>query len=97
MAAMTSDPFLNPKAIVEAGERIYRDKYQKEYEANHRGKFLAIDVQTEEAYLGDTSEEPLRAGRNVSPKGIFHLVRVGSPGAFRVSYTSNANVDWLFQ
>ncbi len=90
MAAMRSDPFLNPRAIAEAGERIYRDKYQKEYEAKHLGKFVAIDVQTEESYLGDTSEGALSAGRNVASKTVFHLVRVGSPGAFRVSYTSDS-------
>ena len=97
MAAMHSDPFLNPKAIAETGEKIYREKYQKDFEAKHLGKFVAVDVGTEDTYLGETSEEALSAARHASPKGVFHLVRVGAPGAFRVSFSSNASVDWFFQ
>jgi len=97
MAAMHSDPFLHPKAIAETGEKIYRDKYRKDLEATQLGKFVAIDVETQAAYLGDTSEEALSSARDASPKGVFHLIRIGAPGAFRVSYSSHANVDWLFQ
>lgn len=95
MASM-QNPFLHPKAIVEAGEKIYRETYQQEYEAKHQGKFVAIDIYTAKAFLGGTSEEALRIARTEEPNGVFHLIRVGSPGAFRVSY-SDANVDWLFQ
>jgi hypothetical protein len=75
----------HPQAIVERGERIYRDSYKTAFEAEHFGKFVAIDVTTEQAYLGDTAERALEGAKEQAPHGIFHLIRVGSPGAFRVS------------
>ncbi|MFQ5927025.1 MAG: hypothetical protein ACE5MH_06275 [Terriglobia bacterium] len=87
----------NPKEIGERGEQIYEKKYKDEYEARHKGKFAAIEVYSEQAFVAETPERALDEGRKAVPEGVFHLIRVGSPGAFRVSYTSDANVDWLFQ
>jgi len=87
----------NPKAIAERGEQIYREKYQSAYESKHPGKFVAIDTASEKTYIADSPREALESARHDAPKGTFHLVRVGAPGAFRVSYTSNASVDWIFR
>ena len=35
-------PLTSPKGIAEAGERIYREKYQTDLESNHSGEFVAI-------------------------------------------------------
>jgi hypothetical protein len=96
MAAMTFS-LSNPKAVAEAGERIYKEKYRQQYEQDHRGKFVAIDVTTSDAFIGDTAEKALEEARLKSPNGIFHLILVGSPGAFRVGYSNGATADWLFQ
>jgi hypothetical protein len=85
----------NPKAIAETGEKIYNDKYRAQYESEHSGSFVAINVRTEHATLGATPEEALDEARKNDPLGIFHLIRVGSIGAFRVSYTLHENNDWL--
>lgn len=86
----------NPKAVAERGEKIYDEKYRTKYEVQHLGKFVVIDVSTQEAYLGDSPEAAFELARQKAPHAIFHLIKVGSPGAFRVSYTSNADVDWVF-
>ncbi|MBI4466548.1 MAG: hypothetical protein HY656_03865 [Acidobacteria bacterium] len=87
----------NPKAIAEEGERIYLESYKAEYEKKYAGKFVAIDINTKEAFLDDYAEGALEKAKAKSPHGLFHLIRVGSPGAFRVSYSSDANLDWIFQ
>lgn len=87
----------NPREAAERGEKIYHDKYKSAFEAEHYGKYVAIDIATEEAHVADSPEDAIELARETNPKGIFHLVKVGSTGAFRVSYTSNANMDWLFQ
>ena len=87
----------NPKEAAEHGERIYNEKYKAAFEAEHYGKFVAVDVTTEQAYVADSPEGAIDLARKANPKGIFHLVKAGSTGAFRVSYSSNANLDWLFQ
>lgn len=87
----------NPKALAERGEQIYREKYKDAFESEHPSKFVAIDVTTEKPYIADSPIEALEAARKDAPKGLFHLVKVGSRGAFRVSYTNNAAMDWIFR
>jgi hypothetical protein len=87
----------NPKKIAERGERIYQDRYKEAFEREHPGKFVAIDVDTGDYYLGDFPEQVLEQARKGSQTGIFHLVKIGSPGAFRVSYTSDGGLDWIFR
>lgn len=90
----------NPKQIAESGERIYREKFQEEFERVNAGKFAAIDIDSETAYVGDTATEAIREAQQKVPNGKFHLVRVGSPGAFRIGYSSgpqNGGIDWIFR
>ena len=90
-------PLTDPKAIAELGEKIYATKYKQEFEQKYGRKFVAIDVNTEKAYIADTPEKALDDAKNDSPRGLFHLIQVGYTGAFRVSYTSHGNVDWVFR
>jgi len=78
----------NPTEIAQRGEKIYDEKYRKEYEKKHHGRFVAIDVKSEAIYVADTPEAALEDGRKKSPSGVFYLMRVGFPGVFRVGYTS---------
>lgn len=89
----------NPKAIAEAGERIYAEKYRDGFEAEHKGKYVVINVERETAYLGATPEAAFEAARKDDPRGVFHLIRIGFSGAFTASYQYSKNnviQDWLF-
>jgi hypothetical protein len=74
----------NPKAISDAGEKIYSRLYKPEYEQKHPGKFVAIDITNESATLGATAGEALARARADNRNGLFHLIRIGHPGAFEV-------------
>ncbi|MEN6560677.1 MAG: hypothetical protein ABFD52_07875 [Acidobacteriota bacterium] len=87
----------DPRAIAECGEAIYLKKYKDAYEIEHMGKFVAIDVLTEKTYIADSPLEALTHARQDAPLGIFHLIRVGATGAFRVSHAINDATDWLFR
>jgi len=90
--------FLNPQDIAQEGQKIYQQKYAADYETKFSGKFVAINVVTGEAYVDDLPEAAIAKGQAVSGDGIFHLMKVGSSGAFRVSYSSNpARDSWLFR
>jgi hypothetical protein len=82
---MTPTPNLNdPKHIAESGERIYKDRYKPTYEAEHPGEFVAINVLDGTATLGKTGSEALLRAKTQQPNGLFHLIRIGFPGAFEV-------------
>lgn len=90
-------PISNPKAAAELGEKIYQERYKDAYEMEHPGKFVAINVVNGDPYIADTPEVALDTAYTDAPTGIFHLIQVGHAGAFRVSYSQNASVDWIFR
>ena len=94
---MTSPSFSTPQEIAAAGHSIYNLRYRVAMEADRPGDFIVIDVTTEAAYPDSQPEGALDAARLANPKGIFHLVRIGAPGAFRVSYALNAHCARLLQ
>jgi hypothetical protein len=84
----------SPEKIADAGERIYAEQYKAQLEATQRGHFVAIDVTTGEGYVAEFPEQALGEARAKAPAGIFHLIRVGAPGAFTVSFGHARNDFW---
>lgn len=67
---------VNIQKIAEEGAKIY-EKIKAQYDPQKKGKFLAIDIDTEHAYLGDTSAEALERAREQHPSKIFYVVKIG--------------------
>jgi len=87
----------NPTKLGEKGNAIYREKYQAEYERLYPGKFVAIDVTSEEAFVADTPEEAIKTLQARNPNSFFHLIKIGSAGVYKVGYGISDERDWLFQ
>ena len=83
-----------PDKIAEAGEGIYSDLYKTELEAKHFGEFVAIDVLTNKAYVAQFPEKALQEARTAAPRGLFHLIKIGARGAFKVSYVTHDGDRW---
>jgi hypothetical protein len=90
-------PLNNPKAIAEAGERLYAERFKADLEANSVGKYAVIDVTAERVTVGETPELAFEEAKKNAPTGVFHLIRIGFPGAFQASYQyRHGTQDWLF-
>ncbi len=88
------DPRLSdPRAVAELAEQIYHDRYKADYEVRYHGWFVVIDVTTGNAYLAPAPTAAVQQAQRAAPNGLFHLIRVGEPGAFRVSYRRDTNAD----
>ena len=76
----------DPRAISQAGTRIYEAKYKHEFETKYADQFVAINVADESVapVLGATAMEALTKAKQSYPTGFFHLIRIGHPGAFEV-------------
>jgi hypothetical protein len=86
----------NLQGMAEAGRRIYREKYQTEFEAHYQGQILAIEVDSERAFLGASIEEALRRGRNACPDSLFYFMKVGARGVYTLRWTQ-ARSHRIFQ
>jgi len=66
----------NIQKIAEEGSKIY-DQIKINYDPKEIGKFLAIDIDSKDAYLGDTSAEALELARQNHPNKVFYVIKIG--------------------
>jgi hypothetical protein len=86
-----SKPVPSSRQIAERGEAIYKEKYAKKLEAAEPGKFVAINITSEEATISETAEAAVRLAMEKDPSGFFHLIRIGKEGAIEAGwYMSHA-------
>ena len=62
--------------IASEGSKIY-EQIKVQYDPKENGKFLAIDIDSKQAYLGNTSAEAVVLAREKHPKKIFYVVKIG--------------------
>ena len=66
--------------IVTEGAKIY-EKIKDKYEPKKNGKFLAIDIDTEEIFFAEDSAEAVDKARTKYPNKVFYVVRIGFEAA----------------
>lgn len=62
--------------IAEEGKRIY-EEIKADYDPKEKGKFLAIDIESRKAYLGNTSAEAVELAKQNHPDKVFYVVKIG--------------------
>lgn len=62
--------------IAKEGAKIY-EQIKVNYEPKEKGKFLAIDIDSKNAYLGHTSAGALELARQNHPNKIFYVIKIG--------------------
>lgn len=78
--------------IVNRGETLYEEKFKATCEAKHAGKFVAINVVDETMHVGEYPEDAMKAARNESEDGLFHLIKIGSLCAYDLGFTGSQYV-----
>lgn len=71
-----ANPSLNIQHIADEGMKIY-EQIKDRYEPDKNGKFLAIEVESGNAYLGDTGAEAITEAKSHHPDKRFYLAKVG--------------------
>lgn len=77
-----AEVFVDAAKSAEAGDRIYEERWRQQYEPARNGEFVAIDIQTGEAFLGKEAVGALEQASAANPGSFFHLIRVGSDAAY---------------
>ena len=72
------------EAVIEAGERLYRERLKALFVPGHTGKFLAIDPVTGRYFLGGKSDEAVGAAHDTMPDARFYLKRIGYTAAHTI-------------
>ena len=66
--------------IAEEGAKIYAS-IKLQYEPVQNGKFLAIDIESKDRYVGTTSSEAVELARSVHSNKVFYVVKIGHSAA----------------
>ena len=69
------------KELAERSERFYEEKLRSLLEPAQIGKFLAVEPEVEQYFLGPTALAALDAAHEALPDKIFYLMRVGYKAA----------------
>lgn len=62
--------------IAKDGSSIY-EEVRGQYEPDHTGEFLAIEIENKSVYLAKTSAEAMSAARKANPGKVFYVVKIG--------------------
>lgn len=62
--------------IARDGAAIY-ERIKTQYDPEKKGKYLAIEIDSKDIYIGNTSAEALVMAREQHPDKIFYVVKVG--------------------
>ena len=81
-------PKVDTEEIAKRGEEIYQKKFKEIYEPSHNGKFLAIEINSEEGFLGDTLVKAVEEAKKKHPQKIFYIKKIGFPAAEVISSQS---------
>ena len=79
-----SENTLTPEQAAERGQKLYEEKLKATLDPKYKGKFAAIEIESGEYFLGDTILEALQKAKEKYPNKLFHTVRVGYEGVFKM-------------
>lgn len=75
---------LEVQAHARKGQQLYDNKLRAELEKEHPGKYVAIDVESGEYFLGKSVDDALQQAEQHHPDELFHVVRIGHRGVHAV-------------
>ena len=73
------------ESVIRQGRQLYKGKLKAMLEPEHTGRFVAIEPDTGDYFLGDTDAEALFAAHAVMPDSRFYLKRIGYDYTHRIS------------
>jgi hypothetical protein len=72
------------KSVIDRAKRIYTDQLRDALESKHMGRFVAIEPDSGEYFLGDTFDEAVKSARAKYPSRLSHTIRIGHRAAFHI-------------
>ncbi len=72
------------KSVILRAKQIYADQLKVDLEATQANRFVAIEPESGEHFLGDTFDQAVRSAREKFPTRLSHTIRIGHETAFHI-------------
>ncbi len=83
---MVSD---HSKAVAEKAKNIYEERLRAKLESTCRDKFVAIEPDSGDFFVGSTYGESVMAAREAHPGRISFIMRIGHDAAIQLGAMTN--------
>src|SRR5579859_5043026 len=80
------------KSVIERAKRLYAEQLQAVLESQHLNRFVAIEPESGDYFLGDSFDEAVTSARAKHPSRLSHTIRIGHRAAFHMWACSNERV-----
>lgn len=75
------------KSIIDRAKQMYANRLQTDLESQHMDRFVAIEPESGEYFLGDTFDEAVKSARTKYPSRLSHTIWIGHRAAFHIGGT----------
>lgn len=72
------------KSVIERAKRLYADRLQADLERDHCHRFVSIEPESGEFFLGDTLHEAVQAAAKKYPARRSFTIRIGHRAALHI-------------
>lgn len=79
---------MTPREIADKAWAIYRDRLKALLEPSEAGRFVAIDVESGEHFIGDSAGEAALKANGKATRRLF-CIRIGFPSTFSIRVLSH--------
>ncbi len=76
------------KSVISRAKEIYEARLRKDLEASHMGRFVAIEPDSGDYFIGETFDEAVKLARSKYPSKLSHTMRIGHGAAFHLGEMS---------
>jgi hypothetical protein len=72
------------KSVIDRARQIYTNQLQTELETRHMNRYVAVEPESGEYFLGDTFDEAVKSARTKYPSRLSHTIQIGHRAAFHI-------------
>ncbi|MCG3119460.1 MAG: hypothetical protein ALAOOOJD_01869 [bacterium] len=83
MSTVTKPVNFDTDDFVQRAKRIYQERYQAEFEKLYKDKFVAIEVDSGDHFIGDSKMEAYQKAIVKYPGKFFHFILIGHKGVYK--------------
>jgi hypothetical protein len=70
------------RVVIDRAKRLYANRLRADLESLHMGRYVAIEPESGDHFLGDTFDEAVMAARTKYPSRLSYTLRIGQRAAF---------------
>lgn len=72
------------QSIIERAKRIYSDRLQSDLERDHLNRFVSVEPESGDFFLGDTLDEAVQSAVKKYPSRRSFTIRIGHRAALHI-------------